>query len=155
MGSAVTVKDPPRRSLVVIGVGLLLVLAVTYLLTRLSLDNVAGATRRRNGSCCNTSFVNDNWWAALAVLAVPICWLAWKSWWAGLVALAIPTYASFHIATVTIHRYLVTGWGDGLEVLSYIGTGMHLVIFSVAEGLGVLVAARRRRRRRRELAAVG
>lgn len=153
MASSVTVNDAPRGSLVVIGVGLLLVCAVTYVLTRLSLDNVAGVTRRRDGSCCNTSFVNSNWWAALAVLAVPIGWLAWKSWWVGLVALAIPTYASFHIAAVTIHRYQVTGWGDGLEVLSYIGTGMHLIIFAVAEGLGIYVAARGRRRRLRKRVA--
>jgi hypothetical protein len=135
-----------RRDWISIGVGLLVVCLVTYALTRLSLDNVAGATRRRNGDCCNTSFVNDGWWLMLTVVAIPIAWVTRLSLWAALIALAIPTYATFYIATTTIHRYESSGWGDGLEVFSYIGSLLHLVIFLVAAAVGLFLWRSRRRR---------
>lgn len=132
-----------KRDWIEVGVGLLVICVVTYVFTRLSLDNVPGATRRRNGSCCNTHFVNGGWWLMLGVLAIPICWVSRLSRWAGLVALAVPTYATFHIAGVTVHRYQVTGWGDGLEGLSYIGSTMQLLLFLVADVIGLFLWRRR------------
>jgi hypothetical protein len=125
---------------------LVVVCVATFLLTRLSLDNVPGVTRRPNGSCCNTAFVNGNWWQALLVMAVPIWVAARTHWWAGLLALAVPTYATFYIANTTINRYTDSGWGDGLEIFSYVGSVVHLIAFLVAYGYGSLVNRRRRQR---------
>jgi hypothetical protein len=128
-------------------VGLLVICVVTFVLTWLSLDNVTGATRRPNGGCCDTSFVNSGWWLALAVAAVPIAWVWMHSRLAGLLAVVIPTYATFYIASTTIQRYQDSGWGDGLEVLSYVGSIMHLMLFLVAATVGYFVWRRRRRTR--------
>jgi hypothetical protein len=135
-----------RRNWISVGVGLLVICIVTYALTRLSLDNVAGATRRPNGSCCDTNFVNSGWWLMLAVVALPIAWVTRLSLPAALIALAIPTYATFYIAATTIHRYQQSGWADGLEVLSYIGSLLHLVVYLVAAAVGLFLWRRRRRR---------
>jgi hypothetical protein len=130
---------------------LVVVCVAAFLLTRLSLDNVPGVTRRPNGSCCNTDFVNGNWWRAFLVLAIPI-WVAARTyWWAGLLTLAVPTYATFYIANTTTNRYTDSGWGDGLEIFTYVGSVVHLIAFLVAYGYGSL--AYRRRRQRQALAA--
>jgi hypothetical protein len=132
-------------------VTLVVVCVVTFQLTRLSLDNVPGVTRRPNGSCCETTFVNGNWWQALLVLAIPI-WAAARIYWlAGLLALAVPTYATFYIANTTTNRYTNSGWGDGLEIFTYVGSAVHLIAFLVAYGYGLL--AYRRRRQRQAVAA--
>jgi hypothetical protein len=136
-----------KRDWIAVGVGLLVIAVVTYALTRLSLDNVPGATRRPNGSCCDTNFVNTGWWLTLGVLAIPIGWTGRYSLWAALAALAIPTYATFYIATTTIHRYQDSGWGDGLEVLSYIGSSLHLLLYLLAAAVGAVLWRRRRRQR--------
>lgn len=140
---------PLQRRWIEAGIGLLVICVVTYVMTGLSLDNVPGVTKRRNGTCCHTEFVNDTWWLALAVVAVPIWWVTRSALWAGFVAVAVPTYATFYIASTTIDRYLDSGWGDGLEVLAYVGSVMHLCLFLVAATIGVW-SWRRRRRQRRE-----
>jgi nicotinamide riboside transporter PnuC len=84
----------------------------------------------------------------LAVVAIPIAWVTRLSLWAALIALAVPTYATFYIAATTIHRYQNSQWADGLEVLSYIGSLLHLVIFLVAAAVGVFLWRRRRRRQK-------
>lgn len=129
------------------GIGLVVICVVTYACTRLSLDHVPGATKRANGSCCNTNFVNGGWWLTLAVVVIPIVWVAMFSRLAALVAVAVPTYATFHIASTTIHRYQVTGWGDGLEGLSYIASLIHLLMFMFAAAIGYFFWRRRRRHR--------
>jgi hypothetical protein len=130
---------------------LVFVCVVTFLLTRLSLDNVPGVTRRPNGSCCSTTFVNGGWWQAFIVLVIPI-WVAARPYsWAGLLALAVPTCATFYIANETTNRYINSGWGDGLRIFNYVGSTVHLVAFLAACGYGSL--AYRRRRRRQTVAA--
>jgi hypothetical protein len=125
---------------------LVVVCVVTFALTRLSLDNVPGATRRPNGSCCDTNFVNTGWWLMLAVVAIPIAWVTRLSLWGALIAVAIPTYATFYIATTTIQRYEDSGWGDGLEIFSYLGSLMHVAIYLIAAAAGLFLWRRRRRR---------
>lgn len=36
-------------------------------------------------------------------------------------------------------RYRVTGWGDRVESLSYLGSFMHLLLFLVAAAVGYLI----------------
>ena len=152
MGSdAVPAPTRSGRNDLIAAVTLVVVCVVTFQLTRLSLDDVPGVTRRPNGSCCETAFVNGNWWQALLVLAIPI-WVAARIYWvAGLLALAVPTYATFYIANTTTNRYTNSGWGDGLEIFTYVGSAVQLIAFLVAYGYGLL--AYRRRRQRQAVAA--
>ncbi len=134
-----------QRDWVQVGVALLIICLATYAFTRLSLDNVPGATKRPNGTCCDTEFVNGRWWLGMAVLAIPIWWVTRLSLWAALPALALPTYATFHIASTTIQRYHDTGWDDGLEIFSYVGSILHLAVFLIAAGVGAYSWRRRHR----------
>ncbi len=133
--------------------GLVVVCVLTYALTRLSLDHPPGVTRRPNGGCCDTEFVNNDWWTSLAVLAVPIWWVARCLPWAAIPAFVVPTYASFHIASTVVHRYQVSGWGDGLEVFAYVGGIAHGIVFACAAAIGIFSWRRRRRRRPRDASA--
>lgn len=137
-----------QRDMIHVVVGLLVICLATYAFTHLSLDNVPGPTKRPNGDCCDTQFVNDRWWMAMVVIAIPIWWVTRSSLWAALPALAIPVYATFHIASTTVQRYHDTGWGDGLEVFSYVGSFFHLAIFLTAAAVGVYSWRRRHRQPR-------
>lgn len=124
-------------------IGFVVICGFTYLFTRLSLDNVPGITRRRNGDCCNTEFVNNGWWMAMGGLIVPIWWVTRCQVWAAIPAVAVPTYASFYIASTTIDRYVESGWGDGLESLAYVGSIGHGLLFSIAAAIGFFSWRRR------------
>lgn len=125
-----------KRSRTEACLGLVVVSVLSYVAVRLSLDDVAGATRRPNGSCCDTEFVNGWVWPWVLVIALPILWVAGRQPVLGLLAAAIASYASFHIVSVGIDRYLESGWGDGLESLGYIGSAAHAIVFALAAGLG-------------------
>ena len=130
--------------------GLVGVCVLTYVLTRLSLDNVAGVIERTTGPvgdrCCDTSFVNSGWWYAMVVLCAPIWWLSRARWWMALLAAVVPTYATFHVAHTVVDRYARTGWGDGLEVFSYVISAVHAACFVAAAAIGILWYRMQRRR---------
>ncbi len=133
-----------KRDWTMAGVGLVVVSVVSYAAVRLSLDDVAGATRRPNGSCCDTEFVHGWVWPWMLAIALPIFVIARWQPVLGLLAAAIASYASFHIVSVGIDRYLDSGWGDGLEILGYIGSAVHAFAFALAAGLGYVWWRRRR-----------
>lgn len=139
---------PPKdqRDWLHAAIGLVILCVAAYLLTRLSLDNVAGVTRRRNGDCCDTEFANGEWWMPMFALALPIWWVTRSVPWAAIPATAIATYASFHIADTTVNRYVDSGWGDGLESLAYVGTAVHGLVFGLAALIGVVSWRHRQRR---------
>lgn len=78
-------------------------------------------------------------------LGVPIWWVTRAQVWAALPAVVIPTYASFHIASTVVDRYLDSGWGDGLESLSYVINIGHAFVFAVAAAVGAFSWRSRRR----------
>jgi cobalamin synthase len=135
-----------RQNWLYAGLALLVICAVSYVFTWLSLDSVSGVTRRRDGSCCKTEFVNGDWWMWLFALALPVGAVARWVPWAGIVAVAVPTYASFYIANTTANRYVESAWGDGLESLGYVGSFVHGLIFAYAAVIGTRLWRRRRSR---------
>lgn len=137
-------RAPDRGDWVKVGVGLLVICVGSYVLTRLSLDAVPGVIRHGR-RCCSTDFVNEGPWLWLGVMVVAIWWVTRYSLPAALLAVAVPTYATFHIATTIVQRYDDTGSGDGLEVLSYVVSIVHLLLFAAAAGVGVLAWRRRQR----------
>jgi len=139
-----------RQDWVRAAIGLVVICGLTYLFTRLSLDNVSGATRRRNGTCCNTEFVHGEWWLPMIGLVVPIWWVTRMMVWASIPAFAMPTYATFYVADTTVNRYVESGWGDGLESLAYVGSVIHGLLFAVAAAIGVLSWRRRMAKAERE-----
>ncbi len=138
-------RSAERQSWLRAGIGLAVICVLSYLLTRLSLDSVPGVTRRANGDCCNTEFVNNGWWLAMVGLGVPVWWVTRTLPWLAIPAVVIPTYATFHVASTVIDRYLDSGWGDGLEVLSYVVSLGHALVFLVAAAIGIFSWRRRRR----------
>lgn len=106
------------------------------LLVVLSLADVPGATRRANGSCCRTEFVNGPWWTACFALVVPIVLAARGSKLAGLAAALAGAAAVFFIADTVVNRYVESGWGDGLESLGYVYAMVQSVVFFLAVPLG-------------------
>lgn len=135
-----------QRDWLYAGIGLVVICVAAYAFTRLSLDNVNGVTRRRNGDCCNTEFVNNQWWLPMFALALPIWWVTRSVVWAAIPAIAVPTFASFHVADTTVNRYVQSGWGDGLESLAYVGTIVHGFLFVLAAVIGIFSWRRRQRR---------
>lgn len=65
--------------------------------------------------------------------------------WAAVTAVAIATHASFRIASTVVHRYLDSGWGDGLESLAYVISIGHALVFAVAAAVGTFSWRGRRR----------
>lgn len=122
--------------------GLIVLCVLTYVLTRLSLDNVPGVTERTTGPlrdrCCDTTFVNNGWWYAMVALCAPIWWLTRTVAWVAALAVVVPTYATFHVANTVVDRYAQSGWGDGLEALSYVISLVHAAVFLSVAASGIL-----------------
>lgn len=127
------------------------VVVLDVLFTWLSLANVSGATRRADGTCCNTEYEHGWWSLAPTLLVIPIYFVAKASWRLVLVAVALSTASVSYIAYTGVTRIEDAGWGDGLELLSYVEAAFQAVLFVVA-GLAGYGASRARRRRGRVLA---
>jgi len=144
MTSAATVASSPhdiKRALVWTLVTVAGACAVAYL----ALADVAGVTRVA-GSTYETEFVNGGWWNLGFALAVPVYLATRASYWFAPAAVLIATVAQLYIADTVVERYLESGWGDGLESLSYAWAIAMGVFFALAAVGGVVVTHVRRRR---------
>ncbi|MFI5956573.1 hypothetical protein [Cryptosporangium sp. NPDC051539] len=93
-----------------------------------------------------TEFVDDRWWAASLLLVVPVFLLS-RTW--GGLGVAVTAYLGviqFVIAAVTVHRYQVSGWSDGLESFAYVEATGFTATFAVAAFLGWAAGRRKRTR---------
>lgn len=123
--------------------GVAVVLAVLF--ASLSLADVSGATRRADGTCCDTEYEHGWWSLAPTLLVIPIYLVARSSWRLTLLAVVISATSVSYIAYTGVTRIEDAGWGDGLEVLSYVEAALQTVLFVVA-GLAGYAASRARRR---------
>ncbi|TQS42300.1 hypothetical protein [Cryptosporangium phraense] len=83
-----------------------------------------------------TEFVDDRWWSAGLLLVVPVFLLS-RTW--GGLGVAVTAYLGaiqFVVAAVTVHRYQVSGWSDGLESFAYLEAFLFTAAFAAAAFLG-------------------
>jgi hypothetical protein len=115
----------------------------------LSLHDVPGVERYfENGrrQCCHTTFVHDGVWATMFLLAAPVAFVARRSVIvAGGTILGL-SIATFVVAGEVVHRYDVTGWGDGLEVFAYVEAAGMVFLWIIGAMIGR--ATRRREQAR-------
>lgn len=89
-----------------------------------------------------TEFVHPVWWNVGWLLVLPVFVAARAcpklAWLVGLCA-GVP---QFVVAAVVVGRYQDSGWGDGLEYLTYLQAAVMTVVFLVAALVGYLFRRR-------------
>jgi len=118
--------------------------AVAYL----SLANVSGVTKNADGSCCDVEFINGSWWNLAFALGYPVYRAARASYWLAPAAVLVATVVQLYVADTVVGRYAESGWGDGLESLSYFWAVLMGLFFTSAAVAGGVVSVLKRRRER-------
>lgn len=103
-----------------------------------------------DGSSFNTTFVIMGWWwatYALLPLAAALAWWVsaarpgWSAYLAAGVALVLPQMV---VAAIVVARYQLSGWGSGLEFLSFLHPiGLLVLTLVVLTAVGGIQDARR------------
>ncbi|MCF0096648.1 hypothetical protein B0E54_05515 [Micromonospora sp. MH99] len=114
------------------------VLVVLALLTATGVTHVSGSSYK-------TEFAHPLWWQAGFFLFVPVflsSYLYPKRAAASVVAALVP---QFVLPTVVVYRYVHGGWGDGLEIFSYVPPILMTPQFAAMAAFGAWLGRRRLR----------
>lgn len=125
------------------GTALAAVTGVAAGLTAVSLATASGVTQVSEHDF-RTEFANQLWWNLGWLLVIPVFFLSRSKRSAGWLLLCglCPAVPQFIVAAVVVRRYAVSGWGDGLEYLTYVQSVAMTLAFLIAAVAGYLSTAR-------------
>jgi hypothetical protein len=105
----------------------------------LSLHDVPGAERyyeHGRRQCCHTTLVHDGRFSTMFLLFVPIAFVARRSLRLAPSVIVASSVMAFTVAHEVVHRYDVSGWGDGLEVFAYVEAAALTLLWVFAALIG-------------------
>lgn len=144
MGEKAGAHQAERPGGVSAGLSLLCVLGLSTTLVVLALRTAGGVTYL-GGDSYRTEFANPKWWAAGFLLFVPVYLVARRHPALAFISVIAALGPQVVLPVVVVHRYVVTGWADGLESLGYLYPILMSPVFSAAAVAGAVVGKRKQR----------
>jgi glucose-6-phosphate-specific signal transduction histidine kinase len=102
----------------------------------------ANGAVRISGDDYSTEFVDDPWWVASLLLVIPVFFIARAKGWLGAAVAVLVGAVQVVVAAITVHRYQVSGWSDGLESFAYLEAFAFAFVFAIAAFAGWRVGRR-------------